>query len=59
MALAPGLGVSVGTGVTNRVDVGTDEAVGVKARGRTGVHVGGGTGDGSAGAKINRMAPMQ
>jgi hypothetical protein len=59
VALAPGLGVSVGVGVTNGVDVGAEEGVGEERMGRSGVQVGDGTGDGAAGAKINRSAPMQ
>lgn len=59
MALAPRLGVSVGVGVMNGVDVGTTEEVGVKTVGRSGVQVGEGAGDDPAGARISRIAPVQ
>lgn len=59
VALAPGLGVSVGVGLMYGVDVGTDDGVGVETTGRRGVQVGEGSEDGSAGAKINKSAPVQ
>ena len=59
VALAPGLGVSVGVGVMTGVNVGTTEGVGVKTMGRSGVQVGEGAGDDPAGARINRIAPVQ
>ena len=59
VALAPGLGVSVGVGVTIGVDVGTTEGVGEKTMGRSGVQVGEGTDEGPAGARTNKIAPVQ